>query len=148
MRGVAVAFLALSAFLLPAAPLHAQQVQSPPAILVEDSASLGALQGELDARNESTTGWWWRGFAGGALLGPIGGGFAYALANNSGVTLPPHRAMILAAERSPSYAQNYEAAFADKLRDRRERATIVGGALGTAALAAVATTIWAVYYYY
>jgi hypothetical protein len=41
----------------------------------------------------------------------------------------------------------YERAYAEALHARRKRSALTGGALGTAALVATATAIWAIYYY-
>jgi hypothetical protein len=128
-------------------PAAAQQALAEP-LSAADSAALGARRGAEAARHESTARWVWSGFAGGlVLVGPIGAGASYVAASNSKVALDPAQRMVLLSEGTPGYAWAYEEAFAKSLRERRKRSALVGGALGTAALAAVATTVWAVYYY-
>lgn len=127
------------------APIAAQQALE---MTAADSSALGTRRGAEAARNESTSKWMLGGFAGGFTLGPIGAGVSYATASQSKVALDPAQRMVLLNEGTPTYAWAYEEAFATALRERRKRSALVGGALGTAALAAVATTVWAVYYYY
>jgi hypothetical protein len=113
-----------------------------------DSAALGTLRGADAARYESTTGWVMRGFAGGLTLGPIGAGLAWTVANNSEVALSPQQRMLLLQEGGSTYTESFQRAYAETLLTRRKRSALTGGAIGTAALAAVVTTVWAVYYYY
>lgn len=143
MKGVLLAVAILLS--LGVAPLAAQQTAP---VAVSDSVVLGSARGAETARNESTTNWVAGGFAGGLTLGPIGAGLSWALANNSEVTLPLPQKMMLISQGGPAYMHAFEDAYASTLRSRRKRSALVGGAIGTAALAAVATTIWAVYYYY
>jgi hypothetical protein len=56
--------------------------------------------------------------------------------------------MILHLDGGPTYIDAFEQAYAEALLDRRKRSALKGGILGTAALAATATVIWALYYYY
>jgi hypothetical protein len=113
-----------------------------------DSAALGAHRGAEAARYEATSGWVMRGFLGGMTLGPIGAGVAYTVANNSDVALTPQQRALLLQEGGVEYAAGYQRAYAETLLARRKRSALTGGALGTAALAATVTAIWAVYYYY
>jgi hypothetical protein len=113
-----------------------------------DTVVLGARRGVDAARYESTTNWVWGGFVGGLTLGPIGAGLAWTLANNSDVALGVDRRMVLHLDGGPAYIEAFEQAYAQALLDRRKRSALRGGILGTAALAATATAIWAIYYYY
>jgi hypothetical protein len=121
---------------------------APPAAAASDTVVLGARRGVDAARYESTTNWVWGGFVGGLTLGPIGAGLAWTLANNSDVALGVDRRMILHLDGGPTYIDAFEQAYAEALLDRRKRSALRGGILGTAALAATATVIWALYYYY
>jgi hypothetical protein len=147
--------LASCALLVAVGPLTAQQTpvpeaepQRPTDDVVLDSAALGARRGLEAARYESTTGWVWGGFLGGLTLGPIGAGLAWTLANNSDVALGLDRRMLVSYDGGSLYVEAYERAFAEALLSRRKRSAIRGGAIGTAALVATVTTIWAIYYYY
>jgi hypothetical protein len=139
--------------LLAAIPLAAQETsvpepQQPPETVALDSAVLGARRGQEAARFESTTSYVWGGFVGGLTLGPIGAGLAWTLANNSDVALGLERRMLLSYDGGPTYADAFERAYAAALLERRKRSALRGGIIGTAALVATATTIWAIYYYY
>jgi hypothetical protein len=144
-------------------PAHAQQRFIPdaapslvPVALLEaslhdvqtDSAALGAQRGTEAARYEGTGPWVMRGFLGGLTLGPIGAGLVYVVANNSEVALSPQHRSLLLQEGGAQYANAYQRAYAEALHARRKRSALTGGAIGTAALAATAAVIWAVYYYY
>jgi hypothetical protein len=145
-----------------ALPAHAQQRFIPeapglvPVSLVAparydvqtDSAALGTQRGTEAARYEGTGPWVMRGFLGGLTLGPIGAGLVYVVANNSEVALSPQHRSLLLQEGGAQYANAYQRAYAEALHARRKRSALTGGAIGTAALAATAAVIWAVYYYY
>jgi hypothetical protein len=137
------------ACLLVAAPLAAQQTPPP---VQGDSASASLLlahhRGAEAARYASTTRWVTGGFLGGLTLGPIGAGLAWTLANNSDAEMPIERWRLLMQEVDVSYADAYQASYAQALHARRKRAALRGGIIGTAALVVTAGTIWAVYYYY
>jgi hypothetical protein len=141
--------------LLTASPALGQQiperqlmVQTPPDSVVLDSAALGVRRGVAGARYEDTSRWIWGGFLGGFTLGPIGTGLAWTLANNSEVSLGLERRMLLSYDGGFAYVDAFERAYAETLLARRKRSALTGGAIGTAALAATLTAIWAVYYYY
>lgn len=154
----AVAVLAVVA----APPTHAQQrlvPDAPPLVPVSlvapavydvqtDSAALGTQRGTEAARYEGTGPWVMRGFLGGLTLGPIGAGLVYVVANNSEVALNPQHRSLLLQEGGAQYANAYQRAYAEALHARRKRSALTGGAIGTAALAATLTAIWAAYYYY
>lgn len=135
-----------------AGPLAAQQIppRDPPSAdtLAVESSVLGERRGTQAARYESTGGWIWGGFLGGITLGPIGAGLAWTLANNSDAALGLDRRMLLSYDGDITYIDAYERAFAETLLQRRKRSALKGGAIGTAALVATLTGIWAVYYYY
>jgi hypothetical protein len=150
-----MSLLLVGAALLFAGPALAQQTPPPDTLtgadrgtVALDSAALGARRGHEAARYESTNHWLWGGFVGGATLGPIGTGFAWVLANNSEVAVGVDRRMLLSYDGGFTYVNAYERAFAEELLRRRKRSALTGGAIGTAALAATLTAIWAVYYYY
>jgi hypothetical protein len=148
-----IILLTCGALLLATAPLAAQEAQQPelqqrPDTVVLDSAVLGARRGMEAARYESTTNWVWGGFMGGLTLGPIGAGLAWTLANNSDVALGVDRRVLLSYDGGLTYVDAFERAYAEALLERRKRSALRGGIIGTAALAATLTTIWAIYYYY
>lgn len=123
-------------------------VQATPRTAQLDSAELGAQRGTEAARYESTGPWVMRGFFGGLTLGPIGAGLVWTVANNSNVAIGPQDRMLLLQEGGSEYANAYQQAYAQTLHARRKRSALTGGAIGTAALAATLTAIWAAYYYY
>lgn len=77
-----------------------------------------------------------RGFFGGLLLGPVGVAIATSAADNradddaiqAAGTLPPDRL---------DYAVGFREGYADRIRERRVQAALIGGVAGTAVLAAV-----------
>jgi hypothetical protein len=146
---------AMGALLLVPSSLDAQEppeAQLAPEVrasfVVADTAVLGARRGLQAARYETTSRWIWGGFLGGMTLGPIGAGLAWTLANNSEVALSVDQRMLLSYDGGYAYIEAYERAYAQELLARRKRSALTGGAIGTAALAATVTAIWAVYYYY
>jgi hypothetical protein len=64
------------------------------------------------------------------------------------VALGVDRRLVLHLDGGPTYIEAFEQAYAEALLERRKRSALRGGILGTAGLAATATAIWAVYYYY
>lgn len=82
-----VALVLASGTLTAQEPTAVEPQETHASILAVDSAVLGARRGIEAARRESTTGWIWGGFLGGATLGPIGAGLVWTLANNSDVAL-------------------------------------------------------------
>lgn len=131
-----------------AALLPVSLVEMPLDAIQFDSAALGAQRGAEAARFEGTGPWVMRGFFGGLTLGPIGAGLVWTVANNSDVALSPQHRSLLIQEGGAQYAVAYQQAYAEALHARRKRSALTGGAIGTAALAATVTAIWAVYYYY
>ncbi len=108
---------------------------------------LAATDGAQAARLESTTHWLWGGFAAGTVLGPIGAGMAWFVADNSQARLEVPHAMLLTAEAGPAYVHIYVRSYGEVLRARRKRSALVGGALGTATMGALLLAVWANYYY-
>lgn len=131
----------------PPEPVPERAIQQPDTMVL-DSAVLGARRGLQAARVESTSNWVWGGFFGGLTLGPIGAGLAWTLANNSSVGLSVDERMLLSYDGGLTYIDAYERAYAEALLERRKKSALRGGLIGTAALAATLTAIWAVYYYY
>ena len=86
-----------------------------------DAAASGAGQGW-------PWGWSARGLLGGAVAGPIGAGVAYAFAGRSSVE-PPDAGSALASD--PNYQNAYRESFAERVRNRRREAALVGGLVGT-----------------
>lgn len=149
------ALLMAGALLLIAGPAIGQQTpvadtatRVVPESTVLDSTVLGARRGLEAARFESTSSWVWGGFLGGLTLGPIGAGLAWTLANNSDVALELDRRILLSYDGGFTYVDAFERSYAEALLARRKRSALTGGAIGTAALVATLTAVWAVYYYY
>ncbi len=96
-------------------------------------AARGREEGEAAAGQTGTLGWVARGFVGGALLGPIGTGLAVNFAGNSA-----DAAGVEAAGQLPlqelAYSTAWRQAYIERLRGRRQRATLIGGAVGTGVL--------------
>lgn len=128
-----------AALLLWAAPLAAQQAQSP---VVATSATpapenatervaRGSVDGQSAAGAAGTGGYFAGGFVSGVFLGLIGTGITYAVAGSSAVELPADRRVAIAGESS-TYQQAYEKAYADKVKSKRKGSALGGGLLGTA----------------
>lgn len=66
------------------------------------------------------------------LLPPGLGVAVVVAAAGVGSTEPPSYLVTAAAVRGPAYETTYRAAFADRLRERRQRFAFVGGGLGAA----------------
>jgi hypothetical protein len=141
----AAAFGVGLAALLVASPIAAQM---PVADTTASSVILAQYRGAEAARFASTTRWVVGGFAGGLTLGPVGAGLAWTLARSSDAELPADRLRLLLQEEDAAYVEAYQRSYAQTLHERRRKAALKGGIIGTAALAVTATAIWAVYYYY
>jgi hypothetical protein len=103
-----------------------------PAVPADSAApTQGAYAGAEAARRQGALGWLGTGFLGGAVLGPVGAGMAFATASRRSVE-PPPATLALLAGHSPEYAAAFTEAFRDRLRSERRTATLVGGATGTA----------------
>ncbi len=105
----------------------------PDVTTISPEAEPGSEAGRTEASNVSTAGWLVRGFIGGALLGPIGTGVAVAKAGSSAES-----AAAAAAQARPlgdlAYARAWQDAYLNRLRMRRQRSALIGGAVGTGLL--------------
>jgi hypothetical protein len=108
--------------------------------LAEDPANpetgRGREAGAADASRVSTAGWLVRGFLGGALLGPIGTGVAIAKAGSSAESSAAEAAQAQTSS-DLAYATSWQIAYLDRLRMRRQRSALIGGAVGTGVLLVV-----------
>jgi hypothetical protein len=99
-----------------------------------ESTRNGREEGRADGGRTGTGGWLARGFAGGLLGGPIGIGLV--ISRVDGAT---ERDFEAAAAGRPmgdlAYAAAYREAFTSRLRTRRQRNAVIGGAVGTSVLA-------------
>lgn len=96
-------------------------------------AERGRTDGAALASRVSTTGWLARGFLGGVLLGPIGTGVAVAKAGSSAESAAA-QAVASQSAGTPDYARGWEAAYLERLRMRRQRSALIGGAVGSGVL--------------
>lgn len=92
------------------------------------------LAGEAAAGGWSW-GWFARGFAGGALAGPIGAGYVVHRAGLSEIPPPPDPPMGTGAA-DPQYIIDYRNAYANRLVGRRRTAAFAGGIIGSAVFVA------------
>ncbi len=102
----------------------------------EESAAFlaGEEAGRSAAAGLGSRGWFLRGLVGGAIAGPLGGGLAYGMASHSGV---PETAL---PSGEPDYQSGFKAAFDERAHDRRKRAVLLGGTVGTGILLVVVLT--------
>jgi hypothetical protein len=99
----------------------------------DPAAERGAEAGRVDGGRPGTTGWLARGLLGGALLGPIG----TAIAVNRAAESAPGDAQAAASalqEGELAFVAAYRESYADRLRARRARSALIGGAVGTGVL--------------
>lgn len=99
-----------------------------------ESARQGRAEGTSDADAPGTAGWLGRGFVGGLVGGPIGMGLMLGKVEPAS----ERDAEAAAAAKSSSdlaFAAAYREAFEARLRHRRQRSAMVGGAIGTGVLA-------------
>jgi hypothetical protein len=129
-------FLALAAT---AAPLAAQQA---PHAAADSVVNAAVQEGTTAAQTIGTGLWTVGGFAGGAVLGPIGAGLAYALASSSASSLPQSTATRI-GKKEADFQLGFQQAYTDKLTTRRRSSAMVGGVAGTA-LFTVGMLVWAV----
>ena len=130
-------FLALAAT---AAPLVAQQA---PRAAADSVVNAAVQEGTTAAQTIGTGLWTVGGFAGGAVLGPIGAGLAYALASSSASSLPQSTATRI-GKKEADFQIGFQQAYTDKLTNRRRSSAMVGGLAGTA-LFLVGMSVWAVH---
>lgn len=122
--------LASLLLLAPAAAQSGPELQPP----ARDTLALaGETEGTTLAEAAGTAVWTVGGFAGGLTLGPIGAGLAFAMAESSASALPED-VQSKAGRRGSEFSLAYQQAYTRKLVARRRRATLVGGAAGTALL--------------
>jgi hypothetical protein len=101
---------------------------------VPDPASeRGLAAGREDAGKPGTFGWMGRGLLGGLLLGPIGTAVAVNRASESADDAAQAAANSLSMNEL-SYVTAYRQSYADRLRTRRQRSALIGGAVGTSVL--------------
>ena len=89
-----------------------------------------AAAGEQAARTRSPARWLLGGFAGGALLGPIGAGAVFMAANRPEESLTPELTQSLAG-KDAAYVQAFSEAYREQRRSSRKTAAVVGGTVGT-----------------
>jgi len=106
---------------------------APPNGADSPAAVRGRADGAVAARQTGTMGWVLRGFVGGALLGPIGMGLAVSFAGNSAGEVA-QAAAAAQPMQDLAYSSAWRQAYAQGLRGRRQRAALMGGAVGTAVL--------------
>jgi hypothetical protein len=103
------------------------------ATAVSPELERGRTEGTTEASRISTTGWLARGFIGGALLGPIGTGVAVAKAASSAAGTAAQAAQAQSFGNM-DYARSWESAYLDRLRMKRQRSALIGGAVGSGVL--------------
>jgi hypothetical protein len=93
----------------------------------------GRLDGTSAAQSVGTGGWMAGGVVTGLFTGLIGTAIIWAVAGSSDVSVPADRRVQI-ADQPPTYQQQYEQGYGEKLKSRRKGAALGGGLLGTAAL--------------
>lgn len=140
-----LSLLALLTGAAAAAPLAAQGPASPAPVSPAAADSLfeaGMQEGATAAHAVGTTLWTVGGFAGGAVLGPIGASLAHALAGGAASALPATTATRL-GKKEADYQLGYQQAYSEHLAARRRASAKVGGVAGTALLAIGAAVYFA-----
>lgn len=133
-----IALLCVVAVAATSAPLAAQA----PRAASDSLVSAGIQEGTTSAQTVGTGVWTVGGFAGGAVLGPIGAGLAYALASSSASSLP-QATVTRIGKKEADFQLGFQQAYTDKLTTRRRSSAMVGGLAGTA-LFAVGMYVWSV----
>ena len=131
-----ILFLCLLGVAASAAPLAAQA----PRPAADSLVATGIQDGSTLAQTIGTGVWTAGGFAGGALMGPIGLGLSYALAASSASALPQSTVTRI-GKKEADYQLGFQQAYTDKLTSRRRSSAMVGGLAGTA-LFSVGMYIW------
>jgi hypothetical protein len=94
----------------------------------------GVRDGERSAKSDySSEGWAAGGFFGGLFLGLVGGGLVVGL-SQSGEVRPSFDQTLLIIEKSKYYKDGYSYGFSQQAKSKRLTNTIIGAAMGTAAL--------------
>lgn len=131
MTALAAGGILASLLLVAPAPAQTEPRFEPP---VRDTLALaGDIEGTTSAEAAGTAVWTIGGFAGGLALGPIGAGLAFAMAESSASALPED-VQSKVTRKGTEFSLAYQQAYTRKLVARRRRATLVGGAAGTALL--------------
>lgn len=101
-------------------------------VLVErpEVSRQAAAAGQQAAREKSPARWLVGGFAGGAVLGPIGAGVVFVAANRPEKSLTPELTQSLAG-KDAAYVQAFSEAYRAHRRSSRKTAAVVGGTVGT-----------------
>jgi hypothetical protein len=99
----------------------------------DPAAERGLVAGREDAGKPGTLGWMGRGLLGGLLLGPIGTAVAVNRASESADDAAQAAANSLSMNEL-SYVTAYRQSYADRIRTRRQRSALIGGAVGTSVL--------------
>jgi len=87
-------------------------------------------QGQIDAQSTSTIGWTIGGCASGYLLGCLGAGACWLIANSSNPSPPSYRLSNISAQDQMAYIQCYQSAA----KQKQASAALVGGAVGVGLL--------------
>ena len=127
---------ALLAVAATTAPLAAQA----PRPAADSLVAVGIQDGSTLAQTVGTGIWTAGGFAGGAVMGPIGLGLAYALASSSASALPTSTVSRI-GKKEADYQLGFQQAYTDKLTARRRSSSLVGGMAGVA-LFSVGMYVW------
>jgi hypothetical protein len=93
-----------------------------------------AAAGERAARAKSPARWLFGGFAGGAVLGPLGAGGVFLVASRPERRLSPELQQSLSG-KDPQYVHAFSEAFLARRRSSRRTAALVGGPVGTCVFA-------------
>jgi len=99
----------------------------------DPQAERGTDAGRTDGSRPGTTGWMARGLLGGVLLGPIGTALAVHRAGESAADDAQAAASALQPNEL-AFVSAYRTSYADRLRARRQRSALIGGAVGTGIL--------------
>lgn len=126
-------FVLLALALAAGAPASAQAPAAPRAP-ADSVFQDGIHEGATTAQAAGTAVWTLGGFVGGAMLGPVGAGLAYALASGSASALPDP-VVTRIAKKEAHFQRGYQQAYSDKLTTRRRSSALVGGLTGTALFA-------------
>lgn len=110
-----------------------------PAQTAADSIfAAGASEGATIARTVGTGVWTIGGFVGSAVLGPVGAGLSYVLADGAASPLPAETASKI-ARRDAGFKRGYQDAFSAGVAQRRKSAALLGGIAGSAVFIAGGT---------
>jgi len=128
--------MVLAALVLTAAPPLSAQEPELPTRSAAEALRPGVEDGVLRADRVGTGGYVVTGFVGGFLLGPVGAGVMWAVANYSDTALPASEEAGLQG-RDPAFVEGFRSGYSDRLKGKRKRAALTGGAIGTVFLLSV-----------